>query len=1416
MYRCIQSRAAVEGGYCNTNNLLLSWPAISNATHSRRRCLRYSACRPWRSFSVTPTWGALPAGQANHDYGRILPRSELSFKNPKIGPMLFPRFPLSLWHQNFEDASKALLRICFALKLSPKCSTTNDVTRCSLQFEVTPSIVGTTNAEAQDSAQASSQAMAQLLADFHDREVLSDLHKALEDCRMHMTDVDTWHAKQSFEDAQKEVYNLCVRLGAIPEFKCATVNVQPSFLSRFFKENQLFESWPGGIPVTEVTISVPELDINVSSASSENVLWAGKAACAIFMTEIQQMLRTGTLTAKTTLLSFDTAPDFIQLFERTLRRRVDFQLFHEPLGHSNLRKTRIQMGDNVCAAIIPMALRRSGVRLAKLVVAFRVAKENPDLVTVLAMENTSQRRRTPRYISPIPLQLGPAVRGVLKTVSNTVPAGELKPYTGGISASNDCDGRPFRRSCLVDGPEKDKLNEAMLRRLHEFRTAPEFEDMRQKQASLPTSHQREQILEMIQDARNPFSIVAGATGSGKSTQIPQFLLDDAIMRGVGADCHIICTQPRRIAATSVAARVAAERGEPLGDSVGFQIRHETLRAREHGSITFCTTGLLLNQLKTDAQNLLSYASHILIDEVHERDLTTDFLMATIKKILNQRSTDGLHVPKVVLMSATLDPELFANYFSSLSTRDGLVPAPCISVPGRTFPVETRYIDDIMADLNKHHRDDMKGLIKTDNKLCSYLKHELSVWHDTEETKKTEEENHSTTLRSPPNQAIGNDSADGSLEESFEDSFENPFEVLEETSLQEHYEESLNEGWTAEHQEDCVPIRLVAATVAHICKTTQTGAILVFLPGLKDIQRTEKALVDDNMLKANVYDKSRYCIHILHSSLPREKQMAIFEKTPHGCRNIILSTNIAETSVTVPDVQYVVDAGKLREKRYDQLTRISCLQYVWESKSNARQRAGRAGRVQNGFYYALFSRDRHAQMAAAGKPEVLRSDLQETCLAIAKQQYAEPVDETLAEFIEPPSGVAVIAALQNLKRIHALTRSKHLTPLGSLLADFPVHPRLAKMVLLGVIFRCLDPLIILASAEGVPPLFIAPTKAEDISAANESRQNFQGHSSDHIAVLKAYRELRALDDEFSDGVSKRIAMDLFLNWDSYCAIRKNAKSILDILLDSGLVPHYKRDRKSSNFDYGPGFTDENSQNMELVRGLLVASLYPNLAAGQVGQSFICRDADTVRIHAASENFNMLDKARQLSPSAAHLHRSVPATLIAFSELERLATAGGRGLVARETTVVQPLTTMLFADDKAHFSADASNGVMIRPGGWLPFLVGDEGAATEDGAGGAGTSRMLLDFKWLLDHMLKCAYTDMGVRHRESKSWAFTAPGPVLSAENELLRRAMVEAVLQVLGSGTETPEADTETPDTSTVTPDTGTDSSTSPSTFESW
>lgn len=358
-------------------------------------------------------------------------------------------------------------------------------------------------------------------------------------------------------------------------------------------------------------------------------------------------------------------------------------------------------------------------------------------------------------------------------------------------------------------------------------------------SQLPILAHREEILETI--VNNQVVVIRGETGCGKTTQVPQFILDSYIKKKRGTDCRIVCTQPRRVAAISIACRVAEERKEELGggkSSVGFLIRCENEMPRpEGGTILYVTVGVLLRQLNSDPA--LRHLTHVIVDEVHERSSESDLLLGVLKMLLPLRPD-----LRVIIMSATIEADQFSKYFGN---------CPTLEVSGFNYEVEEVYKEQIMREINMplNTKEWKLGYLEFTNKLITEL-----------HTKK------------PP------------------------------------------------------------------------GAILVFCTGYDEIEKLYRRLKQQKDATMKIY--------ILHSLVPVRKDR-IFSKPKEGDRKIILSTNVAESSITIDDVVYVIDNGRLKVMSYATNSNMYALENSWITKANARQRKGRAGRCQNGIVYRLYTK-----------------------------------------------------------------------------------------------------------------------------------------------------------------------------------------------------------------------------------------------------------------------------------------------------------------------------------------------------------------------------------------------------------------------------------------------------------------------------
>ncbi|CAL8170214.1 unnamed protein product [Prunus armeniaca] len=688
--------------------------------------------------------------------------------------------------------------------------------------------------------------------------------------------------------------------------------------------------------------------------------------------------------------------------------------------------------------------------------------------------------------------------------------------------------------------EKEKLSRQLKERQEKMKVSNSLKAMQLFREKLPAFKMKSEFLRAVSE--NQVLVVSGETGCGKTTQLPQFILEDEISRLHGADCNIICTQPRRISAVSVAARISSERGENLGETVGYQIRLESKRSAQT-RLLFCTTGVLLRQLVQDP--MLTGVSHLLVDEIHERGMNEDFLLIILRDLLPRRPD-----LRLILMSATINADLFSKYFGN---------SPTIHIPGLTFPVAELFLEDILEKTRyivKSEFDNLEG---------------------------------------------GNSRRRRRQQDSKKDPLTELFEDVDIDAHYRNYSTSTRkslEAWSGLQ----LDLGLVEATIEHICRHERDGAILVFLTGWDDISK----LLDK--IKGNRFlgDPTKYMVLPLHGSMPTVNQREIFDRPPPNKRKIVLATNIAESSITIDDVVYVIDCGKAKETSYDALNKLACLLPSWISKASAHQRRGRAGRVQPGVCYRLYPKMIHDAMLQYQLPEILRTPLQELCLHIKSLQLGA-VGSFLAKALQPPDPLAVQNAIELLKTIGALDDIEGLTPLGHHLCTLPLDPNIGKMLLMGSIFQCLNPALTIAAALAHRDPFVLPiNRKEDADAAKRS---FAGDSfSDHIAVVKAFEGWK---EAKHNGTGKTFCWDNFLSPVTLQMMEDMRIQFLDLLSNIGFLDK----------SLGANAYNQYSHDLEMVCAILCAGLYPNVVqCKRRGKrtAFYTKEVGKIDIHPASVN------------------------------------------------------------------------------------------------------------------------------------------------------------------------------------------------------
>lgn len=527
-------------------------------------------------------------------------------------------------------------------------------------------------------------------------------------------------------------------------------------------------------------------------------------------------------------------------------------------------------------------------------------------------------------------------------------------------------------------------NYSSINSLNGLNFTPRYYEILRKRTQLPVWEYRDKFTEILNN--HQVIVLVGETGSGKTTQIPQWCVEYVRAKfGQAQKKGVACTQPRRVAAMSVAARVAEELDVQLGSEVGYSIRFEDCCSAKT-LLKYMTDGMLLREAMSEP--LLDQYGVVILDEAHERTLATDILMGLIKEIVKNRKD-----LKIVVMSATLDAGKFQQYFDN---------CPLMSVPGRTFPVEIFY--------------------------------------------------------------------------------------------------------TPEPERDYLEASIRTVVQIHVCEEIE-GDILLFLTGQEEIEEACKRLKKEiDNLGSEVGDLR--CIP-LYSTLPPNLQQRIFEsappKKPNGAigRKCVVSTNIAETSLTIDGVVFVIDPGFAKQKVYNPRIRVESLLVCPISKASAMQRAGRAGRTRAGKCFRLYTEKAYKQeMQDQTYPEILRSNLGTVVLELKKLGIDDLVH---FDFMDPPAPETLMRALEMLNYLAALDDDGELTQLGSVMAEFPLDPQLSKMLIASCDFNCSNEILSIAAMLSVPNCFVRPAEAK--KPADEAKLRFAHIDGDHLTMLNVYHAFK---------------------------------------------------------------------------------------------------------------------------------------------------------------------------------------------------------------------------------------------------------------------------------------------------------------------
>ncbi|XP_027125919.1 pre-mRNA-splicing factor ATP-dependent RNA helicase DEAH1-like isoform X1 [Coffea arabica] len=603
----------------------------------------------------------------------------------------------------------------------------------------------------------------------------------------------------------------------------------------------------------------------------------------------------------------------------------------------------------------------------------------------------------------------------------------------------------FIKDTIMDGENVDQ--ESSIEELNKSIAKSAFDKLQDDRKTLPVYPYRDELLQAIND--HQVLVIVGETGSGKTTQIPQYLHE----AGYTKRGKIGCTQPRRVAAMSVAARVSQEMGVKLGHEVGYSIRFEDCTS-ETTVLKYMTDGMLLREFLGEP-DLASY-SVVMVDEAHERTLSTDILFGLVKDIARFRPD-----LKLLISSATLDAEKFSDYFDS---------APIFKIPGRRFPVEIHY--------------------------------------------------------------------------------------------------------TKAPEADYLDAAIVTALQIHVTQPPADGDILVFLTGQEEIETAEEILKQRTRGLGTKIAELIICP--IYANLPTELQAKIFEPTPEGARKVVLATNIAETSLTIDGIKYVIDPGFCKMKSYNPRTGMESLLVTPVSKASANQRAGRSGRTGPGKCFRLYTAHNYQyDLEDNTVPEIQRTNLANVVLTLKSLGIHDLLN---FDFMDPPPAEALLKALELLYALGALNKLGELTKVGRRMAEFPLDPMLSKMIVASDKYKCSDEIISIAAMLSIGNSIFYRPKDKQVHADN-ARLNFHmGNVGDHIALLKVYsswketnfstqwcyenyiqvrsmKRARDIRDQL-EGLLERVEIEVTSNVNDLEAIKK--------AITSGFFPHSARLQKNGSY------------------------------------------------------------------------------------------------------------------------------------------------------------------------------------------------------------------------------------------------------------
>ncbi|XP_076682526.1 ATP-dependent RNA helicase DHX30 [Andrena cerasifolii] len=747
------------------------------------------------------------------------------------------------------------------------------------------------------------------------------------------------------------------------------------------------------------------------------------------------------------------------------------------------------------------------------------------------------------------INLDPEFKNEIESLVDTFNR-EIKPIVAISSTMAGVEGVSEQKQSNSYSAERE---EAQIERRNS-RLANRLQLQTRNNSDLPIHNYKEEILDSLE--ANRVLLIKGDTGCGKSTQVPQFIIDAFTEENKANKCNILVSQPRRISAISLANRVAHERYETVGDVVGYHVRLQNSIPRSRGSILFCTTGILLQRIQNNPT--LNGVSHVIIDEAHERTLQIDMLLALLKRTLNVNPS-----LKIIIMSATVNVELFQHYFS----------CAVINVPGKVYPVKMHFLDDM-------------GLFKGDPQ--------------------------------------SNNSYAGIT----------------------------------------IPYEKIVLLIQWIMRNKPPGAILCFLPGWQEIK-----CLQDMLERFRVPNKY---IMPLHSKLSIEAQQKIFDPIPESDQKIILATDIAESSITIQDVNYVIDTVLKKEMQWNEEKYMYSLKTTWISQANICQRKGRAGRTRPGESYHFITKKDYSRLNVYPIPEIHRTSL-EQAIILSKTYNSEKINDFFSNMLEKPSNVAISGALSSLQGLGILDEEENLTALGKRITNFSLDPKLSRALVFSSTFQCLNPIL------NIIVMFTTDNELAVTSLGNKSvmrKQKQQFHeTSDHIATLEYFARLKNNDNNPmpTDNYKKKTSR----------IIKQICELHITELVESGILG------TESDCDA----VNTHTGNRELIRAVLYSATNQLIKLSSYGykNGLFTRNANVLL---SSNNEKVVLKTHSVNYNRKIWPSPFLTYIVGMEHIDR------RSCMVPDTSIISPLTVLLFTQGgyecqkEQEPSSDESTDVIIK--------------------------------------------------------------------------------------------------------------------------